>query len=126
MLFRDLIEFPIKGEESCRLRLTVKPTSKGKISQKMSESIEIRPIFPKDTEQVLEFLRENFFPFEPCAQNIDLCPLGYKIPALEESIVETLAKEYSIGAFNGKELIGLSILDEKVIAVNAFHQDNQI
>ena len=40
---------------------------------------------------------------------------GYKIPALEDSIVEILAKGYSIGAFGGTKLYGILILDEKVI-----------
>ena len=39
---------------------------------------------------------------------------GYKIPALEDSIVEILAKGYSIGAFDGTKLYGILILDEKV------------
>ncbi len=29
-------------------------------------------------EDILEFLRENFFPFEPCAKALDLCPHGYR------------------------------------------------
>ena len=80
----------------------------------MANSFELRPITPDHFEQSLEFLKVNFFPFEPCAVNIDLCPLGYKIPALEESIVEILAKGYSIGAFDGEEMYGIVILDEKV------------
>ena len=43
-----------------------------------SKSFEIRPILPGEIEQSLELLRENFFPYEPCAVNIDLCPHGYK------------------------------------------------
>ena len=39
---------------------------------------------------------------------------GYKIPALEDSIVEILAKGYSIGAFDGTKLYGILVLDEKV------------
>ena len=80
----------------------------------MANSFELRPLTVDNFEQSLEFLREHFFPFEPCAVNIDLCPYGYKIPALEDSIVEILAKGYSIGAFDGTKLYGILILDEKV------------
>ena len=80
----------------------------------MANSFELRPITPDHFEQSLEFLKVNFFPFEPCAVNIDLCPHGYKIPALENSIVDILAKGYSIGAFDGTEMYGIVILDEKV------------
>ena len=80
----------------------------------MANSFELRPLTVDNFEQSLDFLREHFFPFEPCAVNIDLCPYGYKIPALEDSIVEILAKGYSIGAFDGTKLYGILILDEKV------------
>ena len=78
------------------------------------KSFELKTIAPSDIESCLEFLRENFFPNEPCAKNIDLCPLGYKIPALEQSIAEILKQGYSIGAFRGDKLIALVILQEKV------------
>ena len=38
----------------------------------------IRPLdVASDCEESLVFLRENFFPFEPCAKALDLCPIGY-------------------------------------------------
>ena len=40
----------------------------------MANSFELRPLTVDNFEQSLEFLREHFFPFEPCAVNIDLCP----------------------------------------------------
>ena len=43
-----------------------------------SSSFELKPILSEHIEQSLEFLRQNFFPYEPCAVNIDLCPLGYR------------------------------------------------
>ena len=29
-------------------------------------------------QEVLKFLRHNFFPNEPCAKALNLCPLGYQ------------------------------------------------
>ena len=40
----------------------------------MANSFELRPLTVDNFEQSLEFLREHFFPFEPCAVNIGLCP----------------------------------------------------
>ena len=80
----------------------------------MANSFELRTLTADHFEETLEFLREHFFPYEPCAVNIDLCPHGYKIPALEESILDILAKGYSIGAFDGTKMYGIVILDEKV------------
>ena len=67
----------------------------------------------QEIEQSLEFLRVHFFPREPCAQNLDLCPLGYQIPALEQSIEDILSLNLSIGAFQDGDLIGIVILDSK-------------
>jgi hypothetical protein len=36
------------------------------------------PLKEEKFDSAIEFLRENFFPEEPCAQAIDLCPLGYR------------------------------------------------
>ena len=35
---------------------------------------------------MLSLLRSDFFPHEPCAVGLSLCPAGYRIPALEEDI----------------------------------------
>ena len=37
-------------------------------------------------QDVLGLLRTDFFPHEPCAVGLSFCPLGYRIPALEEDI----------------------------------------
>ena len=37
-------------------------------------------------QPVLSLLRSDFFPHEPCAVGLSLCPAGYRIPALEEDI----------------------------------------
>ena len=44
----------------------------------MAKNFEIGPLGKDAIEASMEFLRENFFPFEPCAVAIDLCPFGYK------------------------------------------------
>ena len=43
-----------------------------------SKSFKILPLSDQDFDAAFEFLRENFFPEEPCAKAIDLCPLGYR------------------------------------------------
>jgi hypothetical protein len=44
----------------------------------MSKSFDIFPLNEGKFDAAIEFLRENFFPEEPCAKAIDLCPLGYR------------------------------------------------
>jgi len=46
--------------------------------KKMSKGFEVVPLKEEKFDSAIEFLRENFFPEEPCAQAIDLCPLGYR------------------------------------------------
>ena len=38
----------------------------------------IRKVEPRDQEAVLRLLRTDFYPYEPCAVGLDLCPLGYR------------------------------------------------
>ena len=38
----------------------------------------IRPLTDNQSEHALEFLRQNFYPYEPCAKALDLCPVGYR------------------------------------------------
>ena len=38
----------------------------------------IRRVEPADQENVLRLLRTDFYPYEPCAVGLDLCPLGYR------------------------------------------------
>ena len=45
----------------------------------MAKSFEFKRLSSKeDLNTSLEFLRENFYPYEPCAKNLDLCPFGYR------------------------------------------------
>jgi hypothetical protein len=44
----------------------------------MSRPVDIVPLREAQFDDAIEFLRENFFPNEPCAKAIDLCPLGYR------------------------------------------------
>jgi len=50
----------------------------------------IRKVEPGDQEAVLRLLRTDFYPYEPCAVGLDLCPLGYRIPALEAALVKIM------------------------------------
>ena len=38
----------------------------------------IRRVESRDQENVLRLLRTDFYPYEPCAVGLDLCPLGYR------------------------------------------------
>ncbi len=51
---------------------------KNLLKRKMSKGFEVVPLKEEKFDSAIEFLRENFFPEEPCAQAIDLCPLGYR------------------------------------------------
>ena len=42
--------------------------------------------------QVLGLLRSHFFPHEPAAAGLSLCPPGYRIPALERDIARQLGQ----------------------------------
>ena len=44
----------------------------------MSKAFDIVPLKEDFFDAAIEFLRENFFPEEPCAKAIQLCPLGYR------------------------------------------------
>ncbi len=48
------------------------------VTSKMSLKYEVSPVADNDHDEVLIFLREYFFPQEPCAKAIDLCPHGYR------------------------------------------------
>ena len=38
----------------------------------------IRKVEAEDHEEVLDLLRTDFYPHEPCAVGLDLCPPGYR------------------------------------------------
>lgn len=57
--------------------------------------ITIRKVEPEDQKRIIDLLLTDFFPYEPCAVGLDLCPLGYRIPALEQDINNILSKGWS-------------------------------
>ncbi|XP_059097257.1 uncharacterized protein LOC131891645 [Tigriopus californicus] len=65
---------------------------------------------------VLIFLREHFFPNEPCAKALDLCPHGYTIPALERLVTKILEEGLSLAAYlpNNNKIVGLILLKRQV------------
>ena len=78
-------------------------------------SFRIARVTEEHSEDVLDFLREHFFPNEPCAKAIDLCPLGYRMEAVENDIRNHLAKRMSMAAYlpGRDEMVGVMILAEK-------------
>lgn len=93
----------------------------------------ISHIQPKHHDEALEFLREHFFPHEPCARAIDLCAHGYRqvvpsifvigtmtydlftrMPAVEADIKNIMAKGHSLMALSkdGSEILGLIVMDK--------------
>ena len=47
------------------------------------------------SQDIIGMLLTDFFPHEPCAAGLDLCPLGYRIPALESELRNILLKGWS-------------------------------
>ena len=58
-------------------------------------------------------LRNNFFVHEPCAAAVNLCPLGYRIPALENLIKGILVKGLSFLAVKDEAVVGVVVCDIK-------------
>ena len=46
-------------------------------------------------QNIIGLLLTDFFPYEPCAVGLDLCPLGYRIPALESDLRNILLNGWS-------------------------------
>ena len=78
-------------------------------------SFKVAQVTEENSEEILKFLRNHFFPNEPCAKAINLCPLGYRMDAVEEDIKSHLAKRLSLAAFlpGSNEMVGVMILAEK-------------
>ena len=51
----------------------------------------------------------DFFPDEPCAAGLDLCPPGYRIPALEDDIKNILSRGWSFLAEDMDEIVGVAV-----------------
>ena len=69
--FFQLIKIP-EAEDKTQLAL-------GLVRRKeASVAMLIRRVEAGDQESVLRLLRTAFYPYEPCAVGLDLCPLGYR------------------------------------------------
>ena len=69
--FFQLIKIP-EAEDKTQLAL-------GLVRRKeASVAMLIRRVEAGDQENVLRLLRTDFYPYEPCAVGLDLCPLGYR------------------------------------------------
>ena len=54
-------------------------------------------------QNIIGLLLTDFFPYEPCAVGLDLCPLGYRIPALESDLRNILLNGWS---FLAEDMVG--------------------
>ena len=64
-------------------------------------------------QEVLNLLRNNFLSHEPCAAAVNLCPLGYRIPAWENLIKGILVKGISFLAVKDETVVGVVVCDIK-------------
>jgi len=62
-----------------------------------------------DQKRVIDLLLTDFFPDEPCAAGLDLCPPGYRIPALEDDIKSILSRGWSFLAEDMDQVVGVAI-----------------
>ena len=70
-------------------------------------------------KRVIDLLLTDFFPDEPCAAGLDLCPPGYRIPALEDDIKNILSRGWSFLAEDMDQVVGVAICN-----VALFHLRN--
>eukprot|EP00095_Tigriopus_kingsejongensis_P000557 maker-scaffold991_size72796-snap-gene-0.9 protein:Tk00557 transcript:maker-scaffold991_size72796-snap-gene-0.9-mRNA-1 annotation:"dopamine n-acetyltransferase-like" len=103
------------NEDSLIAAVTMEWTVKFEICSKwgkMSEAFKITEISEASFPNVLIFLREHFFPNEPCAKALDLCPHGYAIPALEKDVTKILEQKVSLAAYlpDNNKIIGVVLL----------------
>jgi len=73
--------------------------------------ITIRKVETSDHKNIIGLLLTDFFPYEPCAVGLDLCPLGYRIPPLESDIRNILLKGWSFLAEDMDQVVGVVICD---------------
>lgn len=85
----------------------------------------VRQVEPQDYEDVLNLLRKDFYTEEPCAVGINLCPLGYRIPALEADIVRILGQGHSFLAVDDG-LIGVIICSMVTKGEHEEHEEGEV
>lgn len=73
--------------------------------------ITIRKVELTDTKNVIDLLLTDFFPDEPCAAGLSLCPPGYRIPALEQDFRNIMARGWSFLAEDMEKIVGVVICD---------------
>ena len=73
-------------------------------------------------QNIIGLLLTDFFPHEPCAVGLDLCPLGYRIPALESELRNIL-----LGKLKVDVEIGFSCLlhEERQLIPDDFSMDHR-
>ena len=60
-----------------------------------------------DIQNVIDLLLTDFFPDEPCAAGLDLCPPGYRIPALEQDFKNIMSRGWS---FLAEDMVNIRIM----------------
>ena len=60
-----------------------------------------------NVQNVIDLLLTDFFPDEPCAAGLDLCPPGYRIPALEQDFRNIMARGWS---FLAEDMVSIRVL----------------
>ncbi|XP_023322794.1 uncharacterized protein LOC111697130 isoform X2 [Eurytemora carolleeae] len=75
--------------------------------------ITVRSVTPEDYSGIILLLRKYFFPHEPAAVGLDLCPKGYAIPGVEKTVLSMLETEYSLVAEEDGQLIGVLVANLK-------------
>ena len=68
-----------------------------------------------DIQNVIDLLLTDFFPDEPCAAGLDLCPPGYRIPALEQDFKNIMSRGWS---FLAEDMVN--------IRINVCHMDHEV
>merc|ERR1712203_363161 len=72
---------------------------------------EIRRVETSDHKNIIGLLLTDFFPYEPCAVGLNLCPLGYRIPALESDFRNILLNGWSFLAEDMDQVVGVVLCD---------------
>ena len=75
----------------------------------------IRKVESRDQEAVLRLLRTDFYPYEPCAVGLDLCPLGYRwsdVHEQEQNLWEEISLTFALARIPALEAALVKIMDE--------------
>merc|ERR1711934_1307543 len=83
----------------------------GSLSECADTMITIRKVELSDMKNVIDLLLTDFFPDEPCAAGLDLCPPGYRIPALEQDFKNIMSRGWSFLAESMDKVVGVVICD---------------